>query len=265
MKPCGLRSMHASCQYRGVHHRAGRRRSVIPRRRLPDRPGPPRSRRSRLPPDELRALRGGDRDLRPPLLDPGPAARRLRVLRRDGRPGELDGLRGDGRPGPLRPAAECALRALRAAPDDDGLLVGRRGDRAARALRPFARLADRAARDPGRRPGRAARLRDGLPGRGGAAQGAGGRDRTVRGGQQHRRHERPHPRRLGRPAVGLAGGARRDRAARRGLRGGLPLHDPQGPALQPRLARTRRPWRRPSPATSPTRCCAGCTRSAPCS
>lgn len=203
MKRAGLRSPYASCQYRGVHRHAGRRRSVL--RRLSHRPGPPDARRPRLPPDELRALRRGDRDLRPPVLHPGPAARRVRVLRRDGRPGELDGLGGDRCAGPLRPAAERSLGALRAAPDDDGLPGGRRGDRDARPLRPVDRLADRAARGAGCGTGGAAGLRDGLPGRGGPAEGTGGRDRPVRGGQQHRRHERPHPRRMGRPARGDGG------------------------------------------------------------
>lgn len=264
MKRAGLGSLYASCQYRGVHRHAGRRRSAVSRR-LPDRPGPPHARRPRLPPDELRALRGGDRDLRPPVLHPGPAARRVRVLRRDGLPGELDGLRGDRCAGPLCPAAERSLRALRAAPDDDGLPGGRRGDRTARPLRPVDRVADRAARGPGRGTGGAAGLRDGLPGRGGPAQGTGGRDRTVRGGQQRRRHERSHPRRVGRPAVGMAGGTRRDRAPRRGLCGGLPLPDPPGQALQPRLAQPEgagedrhRPPVRPAAAAS-------CTPSAPCS
>lgn len=76
-------------------------------------------------------------------------------------------------------------------------------------------------------------LRDGVPGRGGTAEGAGRGDRAVRGKQQHRRHERPHPDRLDRPALGLARGARRGRPAGRGLRGGLPLHDPPGTELHP--------------------------------
>ena len=58
---------------------------------------------------------GRGRDLRPALLHAGPAAPRLRGLRRQRERGELDGVRRDGRARPVCAAAERAVGAVRAA------------------------------------------------------------------------------------------------------------------------------------------------------
>ncbi|CAK7281504.1 hypothetical protein SGPA1_12297 [Streptomyces misionensis JCM 4497] len=249
-----LRSRYVSRQYRGVHDRGRRRarhRHRAPRRRRDPR-HPDDTGRPRLPPDEPRPLPRRGRDLRPAVLHPGPAAADLRRPRGRGGRGELDRGGRDRRSRAVRAADERAVGTFRPPYAHDRVAVGRGGRRPAGPLRAVDRRAGGAARGAGRGAGRAARVGAGVPGRGGAAAGAGHGDRAVRGRQQRRWHERPADHRLGGADVGLAGLGRRDRGGRGRVRGGVPAAAASAAALHGGLAAPPRPARHgPRPSARP--------------